>query len=139
MLKGRCLCGQVTYEYQGEITELAVCHCQQCKQAQGTPFVTNAPIETSKMKWLTGADNFKSYFSSPNKKRVFCQNCGSPLYSQRTDMPETLRLRVGTITHGKIPEPHYQIYCGSTSDWLVLNGKPQYEQNILKNLVDKID
>ena len=139
MLKGRCLCGQVAYEYQGEITELAVCHCQQCKQAQGTPFVTNAPIETSKMKWLSGVENFKSYFSSPNKKRVFCQNCGSPLFSQRTDMPDTIRLRAGTITHGKIPEPNYQIYCESSSDWLVLNGKPQYEKNLLKNIVNNKD
>lgn len=73
MLKGRCLCGQVTYEYQGEITELAVCHCQQCKQAQGTPFVTNAPIENAKMNWLTGTDQFKSYYSSPNKNAYFAK------------------------------------------------------------------
>ena len=119
MIKGSCLCGEVSYEYLAEITELAICHCQQCKQAQGTPFATNAPIETEKMKWLTGGEQFKSYFSSPNKKRVFCQNCGTPLFSQLTDKPEIIRLRVGTITYGKIPKPDYQIYCESASNWLM--------------------
>jgi hypothetical protein len=139
MIKGSCLCGQVTYEYQGEISELAICHCQQCKRAQGTAFVTNAPIDTTKMKWLSGQHQFKSYYSSPNKKRVFCQNCGSPLFSQLDNMPQVIRLRVGTITHGKIPAPNYQIYCESASKWLELEGKPQYLQNVIKEDVPELE
>ena len=130
MIKGSCLCGKVKYEYGAEISELAICHCGQCKKAQGTPFATNAPIELAKMKWLSGEENFKSYSSSENKRRVFCANCGSPLFSQRTDMPETIRLRVGTITEGKIPEPSYQIYCESVSNWFELDeNRPRYKQN----------
>ncbi len=131
MIKGSCLCTQVQYEYHGEITELAVCHCHQCKRAQGTAFVTNAPIESSKLKWISGEALLKSYYSSENKRRVFCQNCASPLFSQRTDMPETVRLRVGTVTHGHIPQPDYQIYCESSSSWFSLDeSKPRYQQNI---------
>jgi hypothetical protein len=79
---------------------------------------------------VTGADLLKDYFSSEKKKRVFCANCGSPVFSQRIDTPDTLRLRVGTVTTGKIPLPDYQIYCESISDWFVLNdGLPRYLQN----------
>ncbi len=130
MIKGNCLCGRVKYEYSAEIDEVAVCHCDQCKLAQGTAFATNAPVDASKFKWLAGEDNLTSYFSSENKKRVFCATCGSPMYSQRTDLPETIRLRLGTITVGKIPEPHYQIFCKSESQWLVLDiEQPRYEDN----------
>lgn len=130
MIKGSCLCEAVKYEFNGSFTEIAVCHCYQCKRAQGTPFVTNAPVELSKFTFLQGEDVTKTYFSSPNKKRVFCGNCGSPLYSQRTDMPDTIRLRLGTVTQGHIPEPNYEIYCESKSDWFDENAqRPHYEKN----------
>lgn len=130
MIKGSCLCEEIKYEYNGSLDEVAVCHCNQCKRAQGTPFVTNAPIEFSKFTFTQGADLAKIYMSSPNKKRVFCSNCGSPMYSQRTDMPQTIRLRLGTVTEGHIPEPNYEIYCESRSDWFSANTqRPNYEQN----------
>ena len=129
MIKGRCLCEGVQYEYDGELTELAVCHCQMCKRAQGTPFATNAPIMSDGFRIVTGQELLKTYFSSEKKKRVFCANCGSPLFSQRTDRPEVLRLRVGTVTSGKIPQPAYQQYCESISDWFMLSdATPRYMQ-----------
>ncbi len=119
MIRGRCLCEGVTYEYDGEIAELVVCHCHQCKRAQGTPFVANAPIDLARFKILAGESLLKSYFSSPNKRRVFCRNCGTPLFSQLTDKDNIIRLRVGTVTEGEIPEPRYQIHCDSKSPWCV--------------------
>ena len=130
MIKGSCLCEEVKYEYDGSINEVAVCHCNQCKRAQGTPFVTNAPVEFSKCTFTNESGSLKAYFSNPNKKRVFCGTCGSPMYSQRTDMPETIRLRLGTITDGHIHEPNYEIYCESKSDWFSANAnRPQFQQN----------
>lgn len=130
MLKGQCLCGGIQYVYHGEILEVAVCHCDQCKRAQGTPFVTNAPILNSQFELLRGEALLKSWFSSPNKRRVFCSQCGSPLFSQRTDLPEVIRLRLGTVTEGHIPAPAYQIYCDSKAAWLQLDAQiPCYPQN----------
>lgn len=130
MLKGHCLCQGVQYQYQGEIDEVAVCHCHQCKQAQGTPFVTNAPLQLSQFQITQGEDLLKSYFATPNKRRVFCSHCGSPLFSQRMDMPEVIRLRLGTVTDGMIPPPAYQIYCESRSTWFEFNhNQPCYAKN----------
>lgn len=130
MIKGSCLCQEVNYEYNGQITEVAICHCYQCKRAQGTPFVTNAPLRTESFTFTQGSGLVKEYFSSPNKKRVFCGNCGSPFYSQRTDMPDIIRLRLGTVTEGHIPEPDYEIFCESKSDWFIADSnRPTYSQN----------
>jgi hypothetical protein len=131
MIKGACLCGRVQYQYAAEIKEVAICHCKQCKLAQGTPFATNAPVDLSNFEWTKGAQNLTSYFSSPNKMRVFCRTCGSPMYSQRTDLPDKIRLRLGSVTEGHIPEPNYQIYCKSVSKWFVVGDQsPQYDENI---------
>lgn len=131
MIKGSCLCGGVEYTYGKAINEVAVCHCNQCKRAQGTPFVTNAPVAESQFTFIKGSGLIKEYFSSPNKRRVFCSECGSPLFSQRTDMPEVIRLRLGTITEGVIPEPSYEIYCESKSDWYdSKKERPKYKENI---------
>ena len=86
MIKESCLSEEVKYEYDGSINEVAVCHCNQCKQAQGTPFVTIAPVELAKCTFTNESDSLKTYFSNPNKKRVFCGTYGSPIYSQRTDI-----------------------------------------------------
>ncbi|PCI42097.1 MAG: aldehyde-activating protein [Moraxellaceae bacterium] len=130
MIKGSCLCEAVQYEYKGSFDEVVMCHCNQCKKAQGTPFVTNAPIELANFKLTRGEGALKTFFSSPQKKRVFCGECGSPLYSQRTDMPETIRLRLGTVTEGDIPKPHYEIYCESKSDWFnERSNRQRYEKN----------
>ena len=127
MIKGSCLCEGVQYEYHEEITEIAMCHCHMCKRAQGTPFVTNAPINFNALKFTQGESLLKDYFSSPGKRRVFCSQCGSPLFSQLTSMPHIARLRVGTVTEGKLPAPAYQIFCEEKSDWFVVDDSlPQY-------------
>lgn len=131
MLKGHCLCKGVQYEYHAELDQVAMCHCNQCKQAQGTVFATNAPIRTELFHILQGEALLKSYFHSPNKRRVFCSHCASPIFSQLTTMPEIIRLRLGTVTEGHIPPPAFEIFCDSKSNWLQLNAdRPCYAQNI---------
>lgn len=97
MLNGGCLCGAVRYAYSGTIEQVIACHCLACRKAQGTPFVTNAPIEAAKFQLLSGHDALKSYSSSAGKNRVFCGTCGSPIYSRLDAMPNILRLRLGSL------------------------------------------
>ena len=97
MIKGSCLCGEVKYELTGSINEVAVCHCTQCKRAQGTPFATNAPVELAKCKFSNNSDSIKAYFSSPNKKRVFCDNCGTPISFRSQAMSGMMHLYLAAL------------------------------------------
>lgn len=127
MLTGACLCGGVQYQYEGALTEIAICHCGQCRQAQGGVFATNAPILREKLTWIMGEDLLKDYFSSPNKRRVFCSTCGSPLFSQRMDMPDVVRLRLGTVTTDIDRTPDYHIYYQDRARWFEeVDGLPQF-------------
>src|SRR5690606_15260125 len=96
MYTGQCLCGGVRFSIAGELEAVQICHCQQCRRAQGTPFASNVPVSTAKLS-LQGAALLSAYESSPGKQRVFCTRCGSPVYSRRTDLPEVVRIRAGLI------------------------------------------
>lgn len=127
MINGGCLCGTVRYQYAGELTEVAACHCHQCKQAQGAAFALNAPIQSRCFELLSGEGSLREYRHTANKRRVFCGNCGSALFSQRDDKPDVLRLRLGTLDGGQLPEPHYHIHFDSAVDWCEFDqGKPRY-------------
>jgi hypothetical protein len=124
---GSCLCGGVRYEYTGELGAVVYCHCAQCRKAQGTAFGTNAPIAADQFRLLAGAELLKSYESSPGKQRVFCANCGSPLYSRLLARPEVLRLRIGSLDTPLRSKPEAHIFAASKAEWYdILDGLPQH-------------
>jgi hypothetical protein len=127
MIKGSCLCGKVRYEYDGNIEEIAMCHCSQCRQAQGGAFAANSPIDSRKLKF-SGQEYIKEFESNESKVRAFCQNCGSALYSARKDLPSVKRLRVGTIETSFSCEHKYHIFSASKASWYsITDNYPQFE------------
>ncbi len=127
MLKGRCLCGGVRYEYTGTIDEISMCHCAQCRQAQGSAFVAVAPIERSKFKLTQGSELLKSFRSNPIKQRVFCGECGSALYSARDDLPAVIRLRLGSVETPFECANSYHIFVDDKASWYALTDDlPKY-------------
>ncbi len=94
---GGCLCGAVRYEVDGPMAPIQLCHCRQCRKAQGGPFGANIPVAAADFRLIGGADALRDYRASPGKRRVFCGRCGSPIFSQRDGTPEVLRLRAGSL------------------------------------------
>lgn len=121
MSSGGCLCGGVAFEIEGELEPIQVCHCSQCRKAQGSAFATNIPVSTAAFKLLKGAELLSSFESSPGKQRVFCTVCGSPLYSKRADLPEVLRVRAGTLDGDLATRPVAHFYYASKANWLTIN------------------
>lgn len=115
--EGRCLCGGIRFSVQGALAPIQVCHCGQCRQAQGGPFATNIPINESDFSLQSGAELISSYESSPGKVRCFCRRCGSPLFSQRASLPGVLRLRVGTLSGQVDSAPGVHLHFGSKANW----------------------
>ena len=130
MLTGGCLCGGVRYEYHGEIQEISMCHCSQCRKAQGSAFVAVSPVDAAKLRLTAGAELLKEYRAVPHKARVFCSHCGSPLYSARDDLPGVKRLRLGTIDTPFECGNAYHIFTGSKATWFAIaDNLPQYPES----------
>ena len=129
MLKGRCLCGGVRYAFGGSIDEISMCHCSQCRQAQGSAFVAVSPIPRDQFHLLQGAELLKEFRTTPHKARVFCSRCGSPLYSARDDLPNIIRLRLGTIETPFECANAYHIFVESKASWHALSDQlPKYPE-----------
>jgi hypothetical protein len=121
VIRGSCLCGGIRYEYDGEIGEISLCHCSQCRKAQGSAFAAVSPIDSARFRILAGADLLKEFRATPGKARVFCANCGSPIYSAKDDLPEIKRLRLGTVDTPFACSNIYHIFVGSKAPWLDFN------------------
>lgn len=126
-MQGKCLCEGVRYTVQLRPDSVYYCHCAQCRRASGSSFATNAPVARQDLTVTTGQDLIKAYASSPDKRRCFCANCGSPLYSEYADEPDTVYLRVGTLDdEGKLTARAH-IHTDSKASWYTIrDGLPQH-------------
>ena len=99
LIRGRCMCGEVSYEISQPAIVTGVCHCRMCQRANSAPFVAWAvfPVETVR---FTNSQP-KYYKSSPIAERGFCANCGSGLIL-RYYVPEpsdTLGILTASLDH----------------------------------------
>lgn len=117
MLEGSCLCGAIAYRIAGKLGPITLCHCAQCRKAQGSAFVAAATVRTAEFSLTRGGEVLRRYESSPGKVRAFCANCGSPIYSQRASEAETLRLRVGTLDTPISAKPAAHIWVEGKAEW----------------------
>lgn len=124
---GSCLCGGVQFRIEGGLAPIEICHCGQCRKAQGTPFATNIPLRRTALEIVAGADLLTEYESSPGKKRVFCRRCGSPLFSRRDALPEMIRLRAGCLNEPLAVRPVAHAHVASKCNWWTVDDElPQY-------------
>lgn len=131
MIVGGCLCGGVRYEYDGSIGEISICHCSMCRKAQGTAHAAVSPLDASKFRVVRGVELLKEFRAVPYKARVFCSNCGSPIYSARDDLPGVRRLRIGTLDTPVACASTYHIYTASKAEWdVIADGASQYPEDL---------
>jgi hypothetical protein len=129
MYTGNCLCGGVRFRIEGEFEAIQVCHCSQCRKAQGTPFATNAPVSESAFQLTRGSDLLTAFESSTGKERIFCRRCGSPIFSRTTKTPGVVRVRVGLINEPVSARPVAHFYTGSKCNWWQINDElPQFPE-----------
>ena len=95
---GKCLCGEVTYTADGPPVVVAQCHCEECRRLSGTGHTVGAMFVSSAVS-MNGTLKEFSYLSEKGSEvtKVFCANCGSPIYGKNTRIPEHLTLSLGTM------------------------------------------
>ena len=124
---GSCLCGGITFSIHAPLQPIQVCHCTQCRKAQGGPFAAVTPVATRAFTLDDAQGLLRLYESSPGKERAFCGRCGSPLFSRRPTLPGILRVRAGLLDEPVNTRPAWHAHTDSKSSWWpILDGLPQY-------------
>ncbi|WP_406564672.1 GFA family protein [Alkanindiges hydrocarboniclasticus] len=77
-------------------------------------------IDRTDFKLLKGATGLKEFSSSPGVNRVFCGDCGAPIYSKRDNDPVHYRLRQGTLDTPLSHGPSLHVCVASKAEWKMI-------------------
>ncbi len=125
---GRCLCGAVTYEVQGPLRDILLCHCDECRRWGGyigaftaTRIEDLTIVESGALRWV------QSPQSDRRARRGFCGDCGSSLFWKPAD-GERINIAAGTLdrpTGLRVAGHWYSHHAHDDYDMLPDDGLPR--------------
>lgn len=128
-LEGRCYCGNVRYEAEGEPMMKAQCHCRECQYITGGAPNMFIVMPLQGFKYTMGAP--KQFTRSDLDKpvtREFCPDCGTHL-ATRPQRPVVV-VKVGTLDDPKLfGSPQMAIYTIDKQPFhQIPDGLPAFER-----------
>jgi len=121
MLRGSCLCGDVTFDVTGDVQGPSVCHCGQCRKQSGHVWSSAfAPRDAVR---ISGPVTW--YAASDDAKRGFCARCGSFLFwsAHNEDM---MSFSLGSIDGPTGLQLEKHIFTADKGDYYdIADGVPQ--------------
>ncbi len=80
--KGSCHCGKVSFEVEGELTQVMECNCSICSRKGALLWF----VPRSQLQLLTPEENLRTYtFGEHTIQHQFCPNCGIHPFGEGTD------------------------------------------------------
>ncbi len=116
MATGRCQCGSIHYEVEGEPIYSAICHCSDCRRSAGAPMVGWALFAEAN---LTVVGEPRQYRSSEDATRHFCVNCGTGLFYRNSKIfPEMVDIQTSTLDDPSIFPPVIHVQWAEALPWM---------------------
>jgi hypothetical protein len=127
---GGCLCGTIRYECGGEPQFSLQCHCRDCQRQSGSAYVAAIRVPSAGFRIVRGTP--RQYVAAADSgnaiTRVFCGDCGTPLYVQVSTRPDLIGLRVTTQDDPSGFRPDADIFVRSAQPWDHMNPQvPKYD------------
>ena len=99
MRTGGCQCGAVRYESGGEIVEVYVCHCMECRAQSASAFGISVIVPSAGFRVTRGTPKFwtRGADSGGKVKCAFCPDCGARLWHDSDPPSETLSIKGGSL------------------------------------------
>lgn len=95
---GGCQCGAVRFRFEGPIPPAYACHCGECKKQSASAFSMSIPLYFDALQVQGEPRSFRTIAHSGRPKHnYFCGKCGTRLWHSRTNPPDAITLKVGTL------------------------------------------
>ncbi len=111
---GRCLCGDIRYEFAGAPLKVLHCHCESCRRHTSTPVSTFLCVEGERFRFTKGTP--AAYASSPGVTRTHCGRCGSPM-TYTSDRSTQVDIYAGTLDEPAAIAPTYHVFVEEQLPW----------------------
>ncbi|KAL1585761.1 hypothetical protein WHR41_05006 [Cladosporium halotolerans] len=117
MVKGSCVCGEWTYQYEGDaVVATFFCHCVPCRKLAGINGSTNAVVSENQYKQLSGTDRtfVRKGDSGKDVTNHNCAKCGTIMWAKVESLAGVKIVKTGTIDDEEALNqaiPVQEIYC----------------------------
>ncbi|MDR6710807.1 hypothetical protein J2W83_000396 [Pseudomonas hunanensis] len=119
VFEGGCHCGAIRYRLEGDLSNIAHCHCSICRRVSGGLVVTWLTLPRSGFRWLKGRPHL--YVAPASCSRFFCSECGAHLALSTVHSPQTIDVTVATLDHPERVRANRHIWTSSRLPWLHLD------------------
>ena len=126
-MQGRCLCGDIAYEADGQPATVTVCHCRFCQRATGGAYLVDALFRRDHFRLLQGTPRVYDQLSEGSGNIVhiqFCACCGTKLWLEFQRFPGLVGIFAGTLddpnAFDRSPARTHYIFADQAADWTVL-------------------
>jgi hypothetical protein len=121
--RGGCQCGEIRYELHGEPLTFYACHCRECQQQSGSAFGLSLTVPRDSIEIMCGEP--KAWTRKADSGRtvtcLFCPNCGTRLFHDRSHNRETINIKAGTLDDPNCLRPVGNIWTNSAQPWVVIS------------------
>jgi len=127
---GGCACGAIRFEVNAPLLGTGICHCTACQKASGGPpnYVALAPTDAFEVTQGQPKLYTSKGDSGADAVRVFCPDCGSPLWSVPPGAP-FVPVKLGAFDDHADLMPGMHMYTASAPPWhLTHDGLPTFEK-----------
>jgi hypothetical protein len=80
--RGKCFCGAVEVEVQGEPEAMGYCHCTSCRSWSAAPVNAFTLWKPQSVRVTKGAEFVGSFMKTRNSRRQYCKRCGGHLMNE---------------------------------------------------------
>ena len=125
---GGCACGAIRFKITAPLVGVGACHCADCQKASGggPNYVALAPREAFVKTKGTPKEYHSRAESGAEATRVFCGDCGTPLWSLPENQP-FMPVKLGAFDDSSDFSPGMHIYVSSAPPWHVIGeGVPTF-------------
>jgi hypothetical protein len=116
-LRGGCLCGAVRYEITAPLLSAGYCHCTRCQRRTGTGSSANGRVPQSGFRLLRGEERLRAFAVPTGVPKLFCENCGSALFSGEPLSDPEVAVRLGTLDGDPGIRPQYRMFVDFAASW----------------------
>jgi len=128
---GRCLCGDIRYEYIGTPVKILHCHCESCRRHTASPVGSFVCVPRESFRFTQGEP--VAYASSPGVTRTHCGRCGSPM-TYTSESNNQVDLYIATLDNPAAIVPTYHVFVEEQLPWFeIADALPRYARGSIGN------
>jgi hypothetical protein len=128
-LTGGCMCGAVRFEISEPLVDAGYCHCTRCQRRSGTAAALSGTMAPGSLRVVEGEEHVRAWAPPEGFEKLFCDACGSQLFSRNPKDPAVMGVRFGTLDGDPGIRPRWRQHVATAASWEPIpdDGLPRYD------------